>query len=126
MCHHHGMPRTAHRDRVLKEAWIGDAVLCLFARLKILREDGALDGDKADRLTSNRFLGIFAEPSETEARIGRIYEAEGLDAAFRWIEEQLVPAFELQESKRKARASAPNIRGKEQHAGQDDTNGAGE
>jgi hypothetical protein len=96
-----GMPRSAHRDRVLQEAWIGDAVLCLYARLKILREDGAVDGEKADRLTSNRFLAVFAEPTETEAKIGRVYQREGLEAAYRWIEEQLIPSFDKQELKRK-------------------------
>jgi dsRNA-specific ribonuclease len=32
-----------------------------------------------------------------EARIGRIYEAEGLEAAFAWIESELVPLHEKQE-----------------------------
>ena len=49
------MTRHADRAQVLKEAWIGDAVLSLHARLKILREDCAVDGQKADRMTSNQF-----------------------------------------------------------------------
>ena len=93
--------RKAHRDQILKEAWIGDAVLCLYARSKILREDDVMDGAKADRLTCNRFLGIYAEPSETEAEIGRVYVQYGLDAAFRWIDEHLTPAFERLEQKRR-------------------------
>ena len=104
------MPRNPHRDRVLQEAWIGDAVLCLYARLKILREDGTVDGEKAQRLTSNRFLATFAEPSETEARIGRVYQSEGLDAAFRYIEDQLMPAFDKQEMKRNARTAGRESR----------------
>jgi hypothetical protein len=33
-------------NEVLSWAWIGDAVLSLWARLKILKEDGQLDGRK--------------------------------------------------------------------------------
>lgn len=94
------MPRNAKREQILKDAWIGDAVLCLYARRKILREDGATDGPKEERMTSNQFLTAWSEPSETEAEIGRIYEREGLDAAFEWIEKRLMPLFERQEAKR--------------------------
>ena len=51
-------------------------------------------------MTSNQFLAALAEPSEAEARIGRVYEAEGLDAAFAWIETHLMPLFERQEANR--------------------------
>ena len=81
-------------EQILKEAWVGDAALCLFAREKILREDGRVDGDRCARMTSNQFLNSVGEPSEVEARIGRIYSAEGLEAAFRWIERELMPMFE--------------------------------
>lgn len=94
------MARKANRDQILKEAWIGDTVLCLYARQRILREDGQTDGPKATRMTSNQFLSAYAEPSETEAEIGRVYEREGLEAAFRWIEEKLMPIFLRQEQKR--------------------------
>ena len=36
------MDASEKRRRVLEEAWIGDAVLCLYARAKILREDGCV------------------------------------------------------------------------------------
>ena len=85
---------------MLAEAWIGDAVLALHAREKILREDGKLDGPKAERMTSNQFLAIIAEPSEVEAQVGRVYQNEGLAAAFQYIEQQLTPIFERQELKR--------------------------
>ena len=85
---------------MLSEAWIGDAVLALHAREKILREDGKLDGPKAERMTSNRFLAVIAEPSEVEAQVGRVYQSDGLAAAFRFIEERLTPIFERQEQKR--------------------------
>ena len=75
-------------------------MLCLYARLKILREDGALDGEKFVRMTSNQFLAILGEPTEVEAELGRVYESGGLDAAFAWIELRLLPHFERQEAKR--------------------------
>ena len=97
------MTRHADRAQVLKEAWIGDAVLTLHARLKILREDCVVDGQKADRMTSNQFLSVYSDPSETEAAIGRIYQRDGLPAAFEWIEHRLAPVFERQEANRRKR-----------------------
>ena len=91
------------RAQILEEAWIGDAVLALYARLRILREDGAIDGDKSIRMTSNRFLGAFGEPSEVEAEIGRVYASQGLEAAFAFIEERLMPLHEKQEAGRARR-----------------------
>jgi hypothetical protein len=97
------MARRANREQILKEAWIGDAVLSLYARRRILREDGIADNAKAERMTSNRFLSSVAEPSEAEAAIGRVFERDGLDAAFRWIEERLMPVFDRQEANRRKR-----------------------
>lgn len=94
------MARKADREQILKEAWIGDAVLTLYVRSKILREEGKTDGAKANRMTSNRFLAAHAEPSITEAEIGRVFAGRGLEAAYRWIEERLVPLFEKQEANR--------------------------
>ena len=85
------------------EAWIGDAVLALYARLKILREEGRVDGEKCQRLTSNQFLGTLGGPTKVEAAVGRVYARDGLDAAFRWIERHLLPLFERQEANRKRR-----------------------
>jgi dsRNA-specific ribonuclease len=99
------MSGTAAAARLRDEAWIGDAVLALYARLKILREDGRLDGEKAIRLSSNRFLAALGEPTAVEAAIGRVYAEQGLDAAFAHIERVIVPLFEKQEQRR-ARASA--------------------
>jgi hypothetical protein len=83
----------AQRDQAERDqAWIGDAVLALYARLKILREDGTLDGEKAVRMSSNQFLAAFGEPTAVEAGIGRVFERDGLDAAFAHIESALVPA----------------------------------
>lgn len=97
------MPRKADRSQILKEAWIGDAVLCLYARRRILSEEDRIDAPKAERMTSNQFLSVFKEASETEAEIGRIYERDGLDAAFAWIEANLMPIHVRQEAKRRRR-----------------------
>jgi dsRNA-specific ribonuclease len=89
------------KAQLTQDAWIGDAVLSLYARSKILREDGALDGPKSVRMTSNRFLSALGEPTKVEAEVGRIYAREGLHAAFRWIEERLMPLFDRQELNRR-------------------------
>lgn len=100
-----GVSRRAEVDRrkVLEDAWIGDAVLSLFARTRILRGDGAQDQEKFIRMTSNQFLAVVGEASEVEAEIGRVYERQGLEAAFGWIEKTLMPVFERQEEKRRKR-----------------------
>jgi len=94
------MTANARRRRILEEAWVGDAVLSLYARRRILRENGMVDGDKFERMTSNQFLAAVGEPSEVEAELGRYYEENGLEAAFLWIEQRLMPLFERQELKR--------------------------
>ena len=98
------MAKSIRREQILKEAWLGDAVLCLFARLKILTEDGNIDAAKCTRMTSNQFLSAIGEPSEVEAEIGRRYAAQGLEAAFAWIQRKLIPVFEKQEAKRERTA----------------------
>lgn len=95
-----GMKATEKRQRVLQEAWVGDAVLSLYARRRILRETGSVDSERFERMTSNRFLASKGEPSEVEAEIGRLYEVQGLEAAFGWIEQELMSLFDRQEEKR--------------------------
>jgi len=97
------MARKLNREQILKEAWIGDAVLTLYARSRILREHGIADSSIAERMTSNRFLSAISDPSEAEAAIGRVYQSDGLDAAFRWIENRLMPVFDKQEANRQRR-----------------------
>ena len=97
------MRKDERLEQTMKEAWIGDAVLCLYARSKILLEDGLIQSDKFERMTSNRFLGAIGEASEVEAQIGRVYQRDGLDAAFEWIEERLLPEFRKQERNRQKR-----------------------
>lgn len=87
-------------DRLRVEAWIGDAVLALYVRRRILERDGRVDGQKATRMSSNQFLSAWGDPTAVEARIGRIYEQSGLEAAFAWIEAELAPRFDRQERNR--------------------------
>lgn len=92
--------RVSRRDDELKQereqAWVGDAVLALYARQYVLRERGSMDGEWFTRLTSNDFLSAFGNPTRVEASIGRIYQNDGLPAAFQWMDENLLPMFRKQ------------------------------
>ncbi|MBN9663053.1 MAG: hypothetical protein J0H49_32945 [Acidobacteria bacterium] len=94
------VPKTDQRRQILRDAWIGDAVLCLYARALILREGGEVDGERYIRMTSNQFLGQLGEASEVEARIGRAYESGGLAGAFAWLDDHLLPLYRRQEANR--------------------------
>ena len=83
-------------------AWIGDAVLALFARQWILAEPSIAQQDRSEafiRLTANQFLSSRGEPTAVEAEIGRIYQRDGLQAAFHHIESSLLPLFKKQWAK---------------------------
>ena len=82
--------------REREAAWVGDAVLALFARQFVLRERDSMDGEWFTRLTSNEFLSAFGNPTRVEASIGKLYQEGGLDAAFAWMDENLVPLFRKQ------------------------------
>ena len=84
-----------------EQAWIGDCVLELFCRSWILENHGKISGQMLIRMTSNQFLASTGNPTAVEAKIGRIYEKNGLEAAFCWIEEELLPLFKKQERKRR-------------------------
>lgn len=77
-------------------AWIGDAVLALYARQFVLKERGCMDGIWFTHLTSNEFLSAFGNPTSVEAIIGNIYRSEGLAAAHAYIEKELLPLFRKQ------------------------------
>ena len=83
-----------------EQAWIGDAVLGLFARRWILEREGTMDAEMFARMSSNHFLSAIGNPTSVEAKIGREYNADGLEAAFQLIETELIPLFLLQEKKR--------------------------
>jgi hypothetical protein len=88
-------------QREREAAWVGDAVLALFARQFVLRERDSMDGEWFTRLTSNDFLSAFGNPTRVEAGIGKIYREHGLDAAFAWMEANLVPLFLKQVANRR-------------------------
>jgi len=86
-------------ERALRDqAWVGDAVLALYARHWLLRHTPKKMSD-ADRqqlfelFVSNQFLSSFGEPSQVEAAIGRKFEQEGLLAAFTHIEKSFLESF---------------------------------
>lgn len=90
---------SAKRDK----AWIGDAVLALYARQWILDQKlPAKDRAKVFiEMTSNQFLASLGEPTAMEAEIGIVYETEGLHSAFQHIQSKLLPIFLKQQAKRK-------------------------
>lgn len=93
------------------QAWIGDAVLALYARKWILAEPSIQAKERAEafiQMTSNKFLSAIGEPTAMEAEIGRIYEAEGLEAAFAHIETTFVPLFKKQQAKTRQPGSYRN------------------
>jgi len=92
---------------VRDSSWVGDAVLALCARTWIIAHEQELGGTRHDLfrdLTSNGFLASFGPPTEVEAEIGRIYEADGLAAAQTHFETRFVPVFIKQQRNRKPSA----------------------
>lgn len=87
--------------RLRENAWIGDAVLELYVRSLILRQQGKVDAEMKTRFTCNQFLSCHGNPTAVEAEIGVLYQREGLEAAFTWIRDTLEPLFAKQEAKRK-------------------------
>ena len=81
-------------------AWVGDAVLGLFARKWILEKEKKMNAKMFTRMTSNIFLNGFGNPTKVEAEIGLIFNNEGLEKAFNHIEKSLLPLFLKQEKKR--------------------------
>ena len=84
-------------EQLRNDAWIGDAVLALFARSWLLQISPGENSKDRNRLfelwVSNQFLSYFGEPTSVEAAIGRTYTSGGLDAAFTFIEENLLDRF---------------------------------
>ena len=95
---------TDKKEIEQEEAWIGDAVLGLFARQWILQNEKKMDAEMFSRLTSNNFLNSLGQPTKVEAEIGRIFIQEGLKTASKYIEEEILPLFLKQEKKRNRQA----------------------
>lgn len=87
------LQRKAGYEALREDAWLGDAVLSLYARSWILKNQRKMDGVSLQRFTSNQFLCCFGQPTAVEAEIGVIYREKGLDAAFTHIEQKLLPLF---------------------------------
>lgn len=84
------------------QAWVGDAVLALYAREWILQQKDISPKERADvfiQMTSNHFLSALGEPTAMEAEIGRVYTDQGLDSAFEHIEQKFLPVFKKQRAK---------------------------
>ena len=84
-------------EQLRNDAWIGDAVLALFARSWLLRAVPGESSKERNQLfelwVSNQFLSSFGEPTSVEAAIGRTYASGGLNAAFTYIEDNLLNRF---------------------------------
>ncbi|MCH6258838.1 hypothetical protein MLD52_19930 [Puniceicoccaceae bacterium K14] len=94
------MDETEKREK----AWVGDAVLALFARQWLLANPEVKPGERKALfidMTSNRFLSSMGEPTQMEANIGVVYEEAGLEKAFSFIEENFLPVFKQQQANRK-------------------------
>lgn len=85
-------------EQLREQAWIGDAVLALFVRSWLLTPTNR-GTNVAQRATlfelfvSNQFLSTFGEPTRVEAEIGRLYQSDGLSAAFAFIEAKFLKRF---------------------------------
>lgn len=90
----------ADPEALQKLAWTGDAVLGLFARRHVLARLGRIDTPAFLELTSNAFLSGLGPPTRVEAEIGLVYERDGLDAAFAYIEARVVPLWRAQQARR--------------------------
>ena len=85
-------------------AWIGDAVLALYARKWILKQNDISIKERAEAfqsMTSNEFLSYHGEPTQVECTIGQVYEKDGLNSAFNFIETTLMPIFLKKKKQRK-------------------------
>ena len=97
--------KVSRKDEVKRReqelAWIGDTILDLYARTWILKERGTVCGETLRRMTCNQFIACVGNPTSVEAKIGTIYREDGMEAAFSWIQAQLLPIFEKQERNRR-------------------------
>lgn len=91
-----------------EKAWVGDAVLGLYAREWILKQPAIDAPERAavyTDMTSNHFLSALGQPTAMEAEIGLVYEKEGLERAFAFIEEKFMPVFLKQRRNRSRQGS---------------------
>ena len=92
-------PDPVRKER--EDAWLGDAVLALYARQYILRTTGVMGQEEFAAMTSNSFLSAIGPPTRVESWIGLEYQKGGLTAAFDWIENRLLPLYLKQKKNRR-------------------------
>ena len=93
------------------KAWVGDAVLALYAREWILQQKDIATKERSDifiQMTSNQFLSSMGEPTAMEAEIGSVYKTDGLQAAFEHIETKFLPLFKKHRSRSRQPGSYRN------------------
>ncbi|CAI8266679.1 MAG: Uncharacterised protein [Opitutia bacterium UBA7350] len=98
------MSISINQDQQRTDAWIGDAVLALFARQWILEQTDINPTDRAEaftQLTANQFLASFGDPTAVEASIGRIYQSKGLQVTFEYIKTNYIPLYLKQRNNRR-------------------------
>ncbi len=81
-------------------AWLGDAVLALWARDWLRRTGRNLDQTAFTRLTSNQFLSALGQPDAVEAWIGQTFAQQGFPAVSEMLDAFLLPIFHRQEANR--------------------------
>lgn len=94
-----GKYRDEQENVLRSAAWIGDAVLSLYLRQLLIVNKVEPAGMRAElfkHFSSNHFLNSFGRPTAMEAEIGVIYEDEGLESAFRFIEGKYLPIIRKQ------------------------------
>lgn len=82
-----GLPQ----DQIRKFAWLGDAQLALFVRVKIIELKGQIDTQSFIAATSNEFLSSLGPPTRIEAQIGILRDRQGEAAAIAFIEQEIWP-----------------------------------
>ncbi len=91
-------------ETLRQDAWLGDAVLELYARKRVLEDTAHRDLARKVSFVRNSFLNLVGQPTRVEAEIGKRYREHGLDAAVAWIAETLQPLFLPQEAKQSSGA----------------------
>src|SRR5258707_14281994 len=98
-------------EQMRNDAWIGDAVLALFARswlLQTVQGENSKDRNRLFELwVSNQFLSSFGEPTSVEAAIGRTYSSGGLPSAFAFFADKLLSLVVQTARKRGVNLLAP-------------------
>jgi hypothetical protein len=94
-----GKYRLDSESMLRDSAWIGDAVLSLYLRRLLIEneiEPVSVRTEMFKYFSSNAFLNSFGRPTAMEAEIGDVFYGDGLEAAFRFIEQKYLPVIKRQ------------------------------